>query len=276
VDRSGDVLTPPSTKEESIRQACESVRMYLSAGAFKEAPMSNKIGGKKLKSKGAMKELLELQGKKSSGGARIALEISIEADNIDAVSEMTTSIAKTLPKPLNIRFGDKSIMERAMQRCGGEPGITLSMIMDPMEGAEKSSILIVGAQDKQLPQVVVNVQSAEKKTHVVLLNAAFTPQPPKAAKDFVDSFEIVYSVLPLQVEGFLTKAKKGAVFRVFEDPKTFFWRVFSQDDKKEWTPVGSWRVRPNGKQVEDALYSNGANDNPINKGISGFRNIFGG
>jgi len=98
-------------------------------------------------------------------------------------------------------------------------------------------------------------------------------KPSHVIHEYVDPFTLSY--LSPRIVG-LINAGSEMFWKLPQDPKTFFWRVFSQDDKKEWTPVGSWRVRPNGKQVEDALYSNGANDNPINKGISGFRNIFGG
>eukprot|EP00466_Bigelowiella_natans_P013249 jgi/Bigna1/136434/aug1.34_g11142 len=86
---------------------------------------------------------------------------------------------------------------------------------------------------------------------------------------------VVYSILPLQIQGFLG-SKKGAVFRAFKEPKSFFWRTFTrEDDDKEWEATGSWKARPNAKQIEDSMYGSGAGDNPINKGISGIKNIFG-
>jgi len=273
IDVSG-LMLPPDTKEESIKQAALAVDNYLKNAQF--GMRSTKKGKKKGRS-GAMKELMELQGKTSSR-ASMALEMSIGAEEPASVAEMVVGISSSLPKPIGMKFQDSKVKLAVEKLLAGNSGITFGMIDEDEKNEEKASLLIVGAAGKQLPAVVKAVET-NSKSHIVLLNAEFTPAPPAAARDFIERFEVVYSVLPLEIQGIMGNTQ-GAVFRAFEGSKSFFWRSFKLDRSKEdgerWEPVGSWKVRPNAKQLEDSMYGSGANTNPINKGISGIRNLFGG
>jgi len=237
VNTDGLVL-PPETIQESISQASEAVKLYIQNGQFKKAgPKKNK--GRGFKSKGAMKELMELQGDSKSSGARIALEMSMGADSAKDVAAMALGIAQVLPKPLSIRFGDKGIQKETQK--ANLPGVSLSMINNAKDGDENGNVLIVGAKGEQLKEVVKLTDSLGKKTNIILLNADFTPQPPSSARDFVDSFEIVYSLLPLAIQGFMSN-KNGAIFRAYQDSKSFLWRAFMEEPDKtgreKWKPVG--------------------------------------
>mmetsp|Transcript_20664 Transcript_20664/g.36711 ORF Transcript_20664/g.36711 Transcript_20664/m.36711 type:complete len:416 (+) Transcript_20664:3-1250(+) len=273
------LVLPPQDENESRSQAVEAVSLYLKDPFWRNAGFKKKDKkAKGFKSGGAMKELMDLSGKTSNRGARMALEMSMGAENALSVAQSALAISQQLPKPMSMRFQDTKTLEEAQKLLSGS-GVSLGLLSEPMDSGDKEALVIVGAQGNSLKNVVDLVESQTKKTHILLLNAEFTPMPPSAAKEFISSFDIIYSLLPLDIQGFMGSKKRGAVFRSFQNEKLFLWRAFMEDDKKEgrdrWTPVGSWRVRPNGKQLEDAMYGSGADSNPINKGIQGFRGIFG-
>ncbi|GAB5364574.1 hypothetical protein AAMO2058_000981800 [Amorphochlora amoebiformis] len=272
------LVLPPESLEESLTQASNAVVAYLKTGKFKtKVPKTKGRAGRK--AAGAMKELMELSGK-TSGGARMALEMSIGAEDPHKVARMAITLSKSLPRPISIRFADPKIQKAAesLLDSASASSTRLSSIENGNnEGSEEATLMLVGAEGKRLGPVVSLVDSQAKKTNIVLLNADFTPQPPNAARGFVDTFEVIYSVLPLQIQGFMS-SKQGSLFRAYQDKERFFWRAFmaeGKDNKDKWKAVGSWKVRPNAKQLEDAMYGNGAAENPVNKGIEGFKSMFG-
>ncbi|KHN36733.1 hypothetical protein glysoja_001464 [Glycine soja] len=82
---------------------------------------------------------------------------------------------------------------------------------------------------------------------------------------FVDSFEVVYSFIGLEVRGILSK-RKGVIFKCVRDGVVSGerWNVFVEEGQ-ELKVVSSFKVRPTIVEVENVLYNLMAINSPITK-----------
>ena len=90
------------------------------------------------------------------------------------------------------------------------------------------------------------------------------------------SFETVYELLPLLVQGFILSKTEGALFKCLDegqDPADSRWNIFLKDGKT-FKRIASQASRPDDEELELALYNNQAENNPLIKGIKSLKNAF--
>jgi hypothetical protein len=92
---------------------------------------------------------------------------------------------------------------------------------------------------------------------------------------FANSFSVVYSYLPLAIQGVTGATTEGAVFKCVRGgaPEGSPWRILVKDDAGEYQQVGAMQRRPEQEDLESALYNAAAAKSKINKGIGLFRGL---
>lgn len=90
---------------------------------------------------------------------------------------------------------------------------------------------------------------------------------------FVNSFEVVYSFMGLEVRGLFSKSK-GVIFKCVKDGVVSreTWNVLVEEGE-EMKVVSSFKVRPTIDQVESVLYNLMAINSPITKSAKFFKGL---
>ena len=98
---------------------------------------------------------------------------------------------------------------------------------------------------------------------------------PDATAVFANSFSVVYSYLPLAIQGVTGATTEGAVFKCVRGgaPEGSPWRILVKDDAGQYQQVGAMQRRPEQEDLESALYNAAAAKSKINKGIGLFRGL---
>lgn len=92
---------------------------------------------------------------------------------------------------------------------------------------------------------------------------------------FANSFSVVYSYLPLAIQGVTGATTEGAVFKCVRGgaPEGSPWRILVKNDAGKYQQVGAMQRRPEQADLESALYNAAAAKSKINKGIGLFRGL---
>lgn len=86
-------------------------------------------------------------------------------------------------------------------------------------------------------------------------------------------FEVVYSFLPLAVQGLLGK-KEGVLLKVVKEKgESAKWRIFVKEGEEAFKCVGQQAERPKDEELELALYNAAAVDSPLSKGLRYLRGL---
>lgn len=124
---------------------------------------------------------------------------------------------------------------------------------------------------------IENVAKLAAPRPLVLLNPEWSAEEeadsPKAP--FLQSFEVVYSYLPLAIQGFFSKTE-GAVLKHVRGgaPAGTPWLIFVKDGD-QLKCVASLKQRPGAVDLENALYNSMAANSPVTKSISFLRGLVG-
>ena len=87
---------------------------------------------------------------------------------------------------------------------------------------------------------------------------------------FANSFAVVYSYLPLAIDGLFGAKQEGAVFKCVRGgaPEGSPWRILVKEgNAAEYKQVGAMQRRPEQEDLENALYNAAAASSPVNKGV---------
>jgi hypothetical protein len=94
---------------------------------------------------------------------------------------------------------------------------------------------------------------------------------------FMNSFSVVYSYLPLQIENkVFGKNTSGAVFKsvVGGAPSGTPWRILMKDENGKYKQVGSMQRRPEGEDIQNTFYNAYAATSNVNKGVGAMKGTF--
>ena len=96
-----------------------------------------------------------------------------------------------------------------------------------------------------------------------------------AVEIFANSFSVVYSYLPLSIQGLRGNRAGGAVFKCVRGgaPEGSPWRILVKDEGEAYQQVGAMQRRPQQEDLEAALYNAAAAKSPVNKSIGAFRGL---
>ena len=119
------------------------------------------------------------------------------------------------------------------------------------------------------PVVAVNVEWEHAGDGGVTFRTSRGDGADKATADevFANSFSVVYSYLPLAIQGLMGATQEGAVFKCVRGgaPEGSPWRILVKDDKGAYQQVGAMQRRPEQEDLESALYNAAAAQSPVNK-----------
>lgn len=91
---------------------------------------------------------------------------------------------------------------------------------------------------------------------------------------FVESFEVIYSFMGLEVKGVLSR-RKGVIFKCVRDGVLSGerWNVLVEEEGGELKTVSSFKARPSIDEVETVLYNLMAMNSPIAKSAKFLRDL---
>ncbi|KAM2246457.1 hypothetical protein COP2_007718 [Malus domestica] len=260
--------TPPTSKEAAIQQA----KTCLSATLSK--PLNN----------------LRLTTKlKKPKQPRFRLEIPVADDSPESLSNLAIQLFQDLPikrrsSKVNVLiiWSNAAFAESAVKAFGASP-------WSPVEHSDISSIANGNTDNLNSADVVVflapeGTQLAVIKTvtdllfprPVVIFNPRWAFEEEAELGElggFVDSFEVIFSFMGLEVKGLLS-SRSGVVFRCVRDGVVSGekWAVFVEEGG-ELKMVSTFKSRPSIGEVENVLYNLMAINSPVTKSVKFFRDL---
>ena len=269
-------LVPPVSRDDSFAQAREAIAAVCAKRAKK--------AGKKRRSSG-----------KALAPLRVAVELPLASDAPADVRAMVagacaggvvgTAVYGDAAAAASSFGGEDDVREHvhiddALRGLGcdlamGEGAVALVGVADDQVAAARRVAELAGAR----PVVGVNVEWFHAGDGGVTFRAAAAARtdgpPPDAASVFANSFSVVYSYLPLAIQGVTGATTEGAVFKCVRGgaPEGSPWRILVKDDAGEYQQVGAMQRRPEQEDLESALYNAAAAKSKINQGIGLFRGL---
>ena len=236
--------------------------------------------------------------RKSSGKAlaqlRVAVELPLAADTSVAVAAMVNGACGGGIVGTAV-YGDAEVAAYAASKSDGKVehvSIDQALISDGCDLARgDGAVALVGvnAEDQigsarriaelsgARPIVAVNVEWEHAGDGGVTFKNSRGDDGETVTADevFANSFSVVYSYLPLAIQGLMGATQEGAVFKCVRGgaPEGSPWRILVKDDKGAYQQVGAMQRRPEQEDLESALYNAAAAQSPVNKGIGVFKGL---
>ena len=266
-------LVPPVSRDDSFAQAKEAIAAVCAKRAKK--------AGKKRRSSG-----------KALAPLRVAVELPLASDAPNDVRAMVvgacgggvvgTAVYGDAAAAAETSSGMDDITEHvhiddALKGIGcdlamGEGAVALVGITDEQVAKARRVAELAGAR----PVVGVNVEWFHAGDGGVTFRGTQNPDAqPDPVAAFANSFSVVYSYLPLAIQGVTGATTEGAVFKCVRAgaPEGSPWRILVKDDAGAYQQVGAMQRRPEQEDLESALYNAAAAKSKINKGIGLFRGL---
>ncbi|XP_057839397.2 uncharacterized protein LOC131049366 [Cryptomeria japonica] len=260
--------TPPSSKEEAVQQVKECLYTLL------EKPLKN-LGSSSVK----QRKLRQV---------KLQVEIPIIDDSPSALTSLVADILggfsfkrKGQPTRVAVFWSDSSMAELGSQAFKNLEYVKSLDLSDPDKGRAiiKGSdvVFFVGSAISQWS----SMESLSKEAApcpVVLFNPNWSPEEEeeKNINRFLSSFETVYSLTALAIQGFFSKTE-GAVFKyaTSDASKSKPWLIFIKEEGK-YKCVSSFQKRPGVSELENALYNSIGLNSPVTKSIKFLRGLISG
>lgn len=272
-------LTPPDGRDDSFAQAREAIAAVVGKRAKKSNKTRRKSG----------KALAQL---------RVAVELPLASASPSAVLGMVAGACGGGTVGTAV-YGDEAVAtaaagETSPASCGIREHVTLDQALSGVEWCDlargEGAVALVGIGEDQLgaarrvaelsggrPVVGVNVEWEHAGDGGVTFRNTRPDDAPAANPDevFANSFSVVYSYLPLAIQGLMGATQEGAVFKCVRGgaPEGSPWRILVKDDAGVYQQVGAMQRRPEQADLENAMYNAAAAKSPVNKGIGVFRGL---
>jgi hypothetical protein len=260
---------PPISKEDAILQAKTSLSTVL------EKPLNN------TKLIGQSKKLKQ---------PKFRVEIPVIDDSPDSLSKLALDIfgdlsikRKGSAIKILILWPNPSLKEAAIIAFQSHSINNIVEHIDIVSVAKTDPRILNSAdvtiflvpESSQL-SVVKMVSDAFSPKPVVLLNPKWTFEEESNfgnLSGFVNSFEVIYSFMGLEVRGLLSK-RNGVIFKYVRDGvgSGERWNVLVEEGE-EMKVVSSFKVRPSIVEVENVLYNLMAINSPITKSAKFFKGL---
>jgi len=140
--------------------------------------------------------------------------------------------------------------------------------VDYLEEAGKKlrgSLMVVAPGEAEVG-LLAELMSSWSGPVAIMLNPGWNPfEQPSSQKELLDSFQTVYSFLPVAMKIFVSTVE-GAVFKrvVKGDPTDTPWEIFQLQGEK-WMPIGRQAERPSNENLEVAFANASAAASPFKK-----------
>lgn len=252
---------PPTSKEEAVLQA------KISLSSTLEKPLNNpKLAGKRKKLK----------------QPRLRVEIPVIDDSPSSLIQLALDVFGSMPirkkgslikilalwSDLNLaKAGTKAFGSRSdnfvVQSCD-----VASILNENTRVLSSADVVVFLAPAASKLKVMKTISEAVYPKPVVIFNPMWNFDEESEfgeLRAFVDSFEVVYSFMGLEVRGILSQ-RKGVIFKCVRDGilSGEKWNVFVEENN-DLKLVSSFKVRPSIFEVETVLYNLMAINSPITK-----------
>lgn len=251
----GDI---PTSLEESVGNACEALRTVLGSG---------KSGKRKKKRKASQAAPKSLR--------RLVVEVPVLDTSSQTLGYLASALAQELSTggPVSVVFTGKDVEDLPQD----VPYVSVLVNLEGAAVAELTNRLVVVAPEEEcMAGVLELVSEVWRGEVVVLLSPQWGKDPSEELEGFKRTFDVVYSYLPLAMQGLLGK-KEGALLKwVKEKNATAKWKIFVKEGDGEFKCVGQQVERPKDEDLELAMYNASAAESPVTKGIQFLRNLTAG
>ena len=249
-------IVPPISREDSFEQAREAIGSVC-------AKRAKKAGKKVRKSSG--KALAQL---------RVAVELPLAADTSVGDAEVAAYAASKSDGKVEHVSIDQALISDGCDLARGDGAVALVGVnAEDQIGSARRIAELSGAR----PIVAVNVEWEHAGDGGVTFRNSRGDDGETVTADevFANSFSVVYSYLPLAIQGLMGATQEGAVFKCVRGgaPEGSPWRILVKDDKGAYQQVGAMQRRPEQEDLESALYNAAAAQSPVNKGIGVFKGL---
>lgn len=286
LEAAGASEAPPNSREESLLQARSSISSFLEKALKSAGPSTVKqrkpqrqarlrVEMPLLDESDAMRAslLVDLFSTLSIGkkGTHFALSVFCNS----GIMEKLKKEPCFNPKPSLQSSPD--LQETLTPSYAKAPSFRCYDIADTVELDDTQVIVILAPKLSELTYML-NIAKAGDPRPLLLLNPDWAPEEEEAEAShasFLQSFEVVYSYLPLAIQGFFSKTE-GAVLKHVKSgaPAGRPWLVFAKEGDT-MKCVSSLKKRPTAVDLENALYNAMAANSPVTKSIKFLRGLAG-
>ncbi|CAN0841519.1 hypothetical protein LINGRAHAP2_LOCUS3326 [Linum grandiflorum] len=241
---------PPTSREEAISQAKTCLSKALEKPLNNPIPVVGRL--KKLKQPKFQLEIPILDDDSPSSLSQLALELF----GALPVKRKGSKAVKILILWSSSKLRDAAIA--AFNNSSSVKHVDISSSDYDVRSLSGADVAVFLAPERSRIEDVKRVSDGLYPNPVVIFN-------PKWGFDgnggeFVDSFEVIYSFMGLEVQGVLSK-RKGVIFKCGEK-----WNVLVEEEKNGGMKVISqFKSRPSIDEVENVLYNLMAINSPISK-----------
>ncbi|KAI5056302.1 hypothetical protein GOP47_0028120 [Adiantum capillus-veneris] len=270
---SGASEAPPSTREETLSQARNSISAFVEK-ALRDAGPST-VKQRKLYRQVRLRVELPLLNESDATSASLFS---------DLLSTLTVGKRGT-PVSFSV-FSSAGVVEQLKKEpCfnaglqeGGNPRFRCYDFAAENVALDHAQVMVILAPKLSDISYIANIAKARDPFPILLLNPDWSTEEEDADAShasLLQSFEVIYSYLPLTIQGFLSKTE-GAVLKSVKSgaPAGRPWLVFAKEGES-MKCVASLKKRPTAIDLENALYNAMAANSPVTKSIQFLRGLVG-
>ncbi|XP_073014214.1 uncharacterized protein [Typha latifolia] len=262
---SSTLLSPPSTREEAISQAKTCISTTL------KKPLNNPVP-------------LPTRKLKKQKQPRYRVEIPVIDDSPSSLTQLAAEVFSDLPitrkgaKPsILVLWSSPKLAELAHQAFSNSANFVSNLDLGSISSGTLSSgdlAVFVAPEETQLEEIREITDGLYPKP-VIFFNPKWAFEEEKEFSSglggFVESFDVVYSFMGLEVKGILSK-RKGVVLKCVKDGVMSGegWLVMVEEDegkKRNMKVATRFKKRPSIGEVENVLYNLMAANSPVTKSV---------
>ncbi|KAH7442146.1 hypothetical protein KP509_03G073200 [Ceratopteris richardii] len=271
----GPSETPPESRDEALSQARGSISVFLEKALRDAGPTT--VKQRKLQRQARLRVELPLLDESEAARASLLSDLLFTL----SVGKRRTSVSFSV-------YSSASVVETLKQQlCGhSEEGQDSEDLKNPrfqfgsiedFVDVDDSEVVVILAPKLSDVEYIINIAESAYPRPVLLLNPGWVPEEEEKADTsfsaFLQSFEVVYSYLPLAIQGFFNKTE-GAVLKHVKGgaPAGRPWLIFVREGES-LKCVASMKKRPTSIDLENALYNSIAANSPVTKSIKFLRGL---
>jgi len=135
-------------------------------------------------------------------------------------------------------------------------------------------LLLVGPTTADVALVEQLLDEVWSGPFVIAINPTWTQGTPQQYQQLVDSFDAVYSFLPIALHGLL-RGKEGAVLRrVAPGSSSAPWQVLMMTGAGDFVQIGQMKQRPEQNDLELIFMNASAASSPLTSIVKSVKGIF--
>ncbi|MCO5614814.1 hypothetical protein L7F22_069098 [Adiantum nelumboides] len=269
---SGPSETPPSSREEALSQAKSSISVFIEK-ALRDAGPST-VKQRKLSRQVRLRVELPLLNESDATRASFLFDLLSTFSVGKRGTPMSFSVfsspgvVEQLKKEPCFKAHSQEDAKNPIFQCYG--------ITENVTSFENVQAMVILCPKLSDVSDIVRIAKAGDPRPILLLNPGWSLEEEEAEAShasFLQSFEVVYSYLPLAIQGFFSKTE-GAVLKHVKSgaPAGRPWLVFAREGES-MKCVASIKKRPTAIDLENALYNAMAANSPITKSIKFLRGL---